>query len=84
MVEKVKELTVYGATWCPDAKRTRKFLDTNNINYTWFDVDQDPKNKEFVIKTNGRFVIPTVIFEDGTILTEPSDEELAQKLKSSK
>lgn len=81
MADKEKELIVYGATWCPDAKRTRKFLDSNNIDYTWFDVDEDPTNKEFVIKTNGRFVIPTVIFGDGTVMTEPSDEELGSKLK---
>ncbi|MDD3474108.1 MAG: glutaredoxin domain-containing protein [Syntrophaceae bacterium] len=80
MANNEKELVVYGAKWCPDAKRTRKFLDTHAIRYVWFDVDEKPENKEFVIKTNGRFVIPTLIFDDGTVMTEPSDEDLASKL----
>ncbi len=80
MSDKYGKLVVYGAKWCPDAKRTRSFLDSNAIDYTWFDVDEDPANKEFVIKTNGRFVIPTLIFEDGTVMTEPSDEDLGAKL----
>lgn len=80
MTERGKGLIVYGARWCPDAKRTRSFLDSNKIDYTWFDVDEDPANKEFVIKTNGRFVIPTLLFEDGTVMTEPSDADLGAKL----
>ncbi len=80
MVDNSEKLIVYGAKWCPDARRSRNFLDSNNIEYVWFDVDEDPSNKEFVIRTNGRFVIPTLIFSDGTVLTEPTDKELADKL----
>ena len=76
-----KKLVVYGATWCPDARRSRKFLDDKGIAYEWIDIDQDPAGKDYV-KTvnNGKVIIPTILFEDGSTIVEPSNEELAEKL----
>jgi mycoredoxin len=76
-------ILVYGAMWCPDTVRSRKFLDENGIAYQWFDIDHNQEAKEFVRKTNnGHVVVPTIIFPDGTILKEPSDEELGEKVRS--
>ncbi len=76
-----KKLVVYGATWCPDARRSRKFLDDKGIAYQWIDIDADPAAKDYVKKVNnGSVIIPTILFEDGSTLVEPSNEELAQKL----
>ncbi|MGC9030019.1 MAG: glutaredoxin domain-containing protein [Desulfomonilaceae bacterium] len=76
-----KKLMVYGATWCPDARRSRKFLDDKGIAYRWIDIDEDPSAKDYVKKVNkGKVIIPTILFEDGSTLVEPSNEELAKKL----
>ncbi len=76
-----KKLVMYGATWCPDARRSRKFLDEKGIAYEWIDIDEDPAAKDYVKKVNnGTVIIPTILFEDGSTLVEPSNEELAQKL----
>jgi glutaredoxin-like protein len=76
-----KKLVVYGATWCPDARRSRKFLDDKGIAYEWIDIDQDPAGKDYVKKVNnGKVIIPTILFEDGSTIVEPSNEELAEKL----
>lgn len=73
-------ITVYGADWCGDCRRAKKFFNEHNIEYTWFDTDASPEAEEFVKqKNNGKRVIPTIIFPDGSILVEPSNEELAQK-----
>ena len=74
-------ITIYGADWCPDCRRSKKFLEAQNIPYNWVDTDQDKAAEAFVKEKNdGKRVIPTIIFEDGSFLAEPSDEELAKKL----
>lgn len=75
-----ENILVYGATWCPDAKRARQFFDSHGIPYTWIDIDQDPEAKAYVNKVNGgKVVIPTIVFKDGSMLIEPSDQELSAK-----
>ena len=74
-------ITVYGADWCPDCRRSKKFLLDNSIPFTWMDTDADKEAEEFVKqKNNGKRIIPTIIFEDGSFLVEPSNEALAEKL----
>jgi glutaredoxin len=76
-------LKVYGATWCPDAMRARRFLDDHQVPYQWLDIGEDAAAKTFVRQTNGgSIVLPTIIFPDGAILVEPTDEQLAEKVES--
>jgi thioredoxin reductase (NADPH) len=75
------ELTVYGAPWCGDCKRSKKFLGEQRVHYNWVDVDQDPQGLAVVEKhNNGKHIIPTIVFADGSVLIEPSNAELAAKL----
>jgi mycoredoxin len=81
MADEKVELRVYGASWCPDARRSRRLLDHYRIPYTWLDIDADSDAKEFVRRTNGgSVVIPTIVFPDGSILVEPPDQALSEKL----
>ncbi len=74
-------ITVYGAPWCPDCRRSKAFLNAHAIDFEWVDIDQDPAGLAAVerLQGGGR-TIPTIVFDDGTHLLEPSDEELARKL----
>jgi thioredoxin reductase (NADPH) len=75
------EITVYGANWCSDCKRAKKFLGEQRVHYHWVDVEQDAEGLAFVEKANnGKRIIPTIVFEDGGMLIEPSNAELAAKL----
>lgn len=77
-------ITVYGADWCGDCRRTKQFLKDQQISYTWVDTDENKEAKEFVkAKNNGKRIIPTIIFEDGSHLAEPSNAQLAEKLNIS-
>lgn len=79
MVE--SKVTVYGAYWCPDCRRAKKFLGEQFIPYKWIDIEQDKAAEEYVLKrNNGKRIIPTIVFEDDTFLVEPSNAELAKKL----
>ena len=74
-------ITVYGAYWCPDCRRSKQFLGEHQIPYHWVDIEEDPKGEAYVIKkNNGKRIIPTIEFKDGSILVEPSNAELAAKL----
>jgi thioredoxin reductase (NADPH) len=74
-------IEVYGAPWCPDCKRTKKFLAEQRVEYDWFDLETDPEKLKYVEELqNGGRTIPTVVFEDGSVLLEPSNDELAAKL----
>jgi mycoredoxin len=76
--EKIK---LYGTSWCGDSKRTRLFFDTNHIEYEWIDIEKDPEAGKFVEETNhGYRSVPTILFPDGSTLTEPSTYELSKKL----
>ena len=75
------EITIYGAYWCPDCQRAKKFLGEQFIPYNWVDIEQDKQSEEFVVQTNqGKRIIPTIVFKDGSFLVEPSNAELARKL----
>jgi thioredoxin reductase (NADPH) len=75
------KLTVYGASWCSDCKRAKKFLGEQRVHYDWVDIEQDAAAQEVVERlNNGKRIIPTIIFADGSMLVEPSNEQLAEKL----
>jgi thioredoxin reductase (NADPH) len=75
------EITVFGAHWCPDCQRTKKFLGEQRIAYEWVDIEAHPEGERQVLEKNGgKRIIPTIVFPDGSILVEPSNAELARKL----
>ena len=74
-------IKVYGAPWCPDCQRAKKFLGEQKVTYDWIDIEGDEEGRRIVQeKNNGKQIIPTIFFEDGSILVEPTNAELAQKL----
>jgi mycoredoxin len=76
-------ITMYGAEWCGDCRRSKKFLETNNVEYNYINVEEDLSAADKVKEiNNGMQSIPVILFEDGTHLTEPSDTDLRVKLQS--
>jgi thioredoxin reductase (NADPH) len=74
-------ITVYGAPWCPDCRRSKQFLGERRIQYRWVDIEQDPQAMAYVEEVNqGNRTVPTIIFPDGDILVEPTNAQLADKL----
>ena len=81
----MSEITMYGAEWCGDCRRSKMFLDGTNVAYNYVDVEADASASDKVIEINGGMrSIPVIIFSDGTHLTEPSDAALKEKLESLK
>jgi mycoredoxin len=77
-----RPILMYGATWCRDCRRVKQFFDTRGIDYHWIDLEKVPQAVEVVLKhNNGMQSIPTILFPDGTVLVEPSNQELAVKVE---
>ena len=76
------KITVYGAPWCPDCARSKQFFGERRVLYSWVYIGQDEAGRQYVQDANdGKQIIPTIVFfEDGSILVEPSNAELASKL----
>jgi mycoredoxin len=79
------KIQMYGTSWCPDCSRARQVFQQHKIPYTWHDIDKDKKACAYVEKVNnGLQSVPTIVFPDGSILVEPSDTALEQKMKETK
>ncbi len=78
-------ITMYSADWCGDCRRSKRLMDSLDVEYTIIDVEADPSASDKVIEINGgQRSIPVIVFPDGTHLTEPSDNDLKAKLEALK
>jgi glutaredoxin-like protein len=75
-------IVVYGTNWCWDCTRARKLLKRLQVEYEWINIDKDQLGEQFVLETNdGMRSVPTIVFPDGSIMVEPSSQQLEDKLK---
>ncbi len=75
------DIRVYGTHWCPDCRRSKQFLGEHQIPYEWIDIEENAAAERWVMEKNqGKRIVPTIMFADGSILTEPTNAQLAEKL----
>lgn len=75
------KIVMYSTNWCSDCHRAKYLLDEYGITYENIDVEQSEDGMAFVKEVNGgRRVVPTILFPDGSILVEPSNKVLADKV----
>ena len=75
----------YTTDWCGDCVRSKALLKKFDLDFNEINVDLDENANEYIktLQINQRR-IPTIVFEDGSFLVEPSDVELENKLKELK
>jgi mycoredoxin len=74
-------VVMYSTPWCGYCKRLAAQMTRAGVPYTVIDIEQDPKSAEFVMSVNGgNQTVPTVVFPDGSALTNPSLAEVQQRL----
>lgn len=75
-------ITVYGTQTCPDTRRSRALLDALHLEYNFYDTDRDPAMaRTAAALQNGGTKVPVVDLHNGSVLIEPSDEELSEALQ---
>ncbi len=75
-----KPPTVYTSSYCMHSRSVVKFLKKNDIEAEIINIDGDPQAREHLMALNhGYASVPTLLFADGSQLTEPSSKELYAK-----
>ncbi|HZC06921.1 MAG TPA: glutaredoxin domain-containing protein [Ktedonobacterales bacterium] len=75
------EIKFYSTSWCGDCRRSRKVFQALGVSFSDIDIEEHPEAAEIVRQVNhGAQSVPTIIFPDGTVLVEPSNAVLEQKL----
>ncbi len=78
-----EKIIVYGTAWCGDCHMATRFLDQHQVPYQWIDISEDGEARRYVERVNnGNRSVPTILFQDGSLLVEPSARELVSKLDS--
>jgi len=75
-------LTMYTTQWCAFCRRLKSQLARNGVEITEVDIEADADAADYVMTVNGGFqTVPTVLFPDGSALTNPSAADVLEHLK---
>lgn len=75
-----KRITIYGAEWCSDCRRSKRLLDQMGVDYDYIDLEADASAADKAQAISGRTNIPVIVFPDDSHVVEPSDGELRDKV----
>ncbi len=74
-------VTMYTTTWCGYCTRLKHGLEREGIAYKEVNIELDDTAAELVMSVNGgNRTVPTLVFPDGTALTNPSVAEVKAQL----
>jgi mycoredoxin len=74
-------MTMYTTTWCGFCARLKAQLDREGISFDEVDIERDDSAAELVMTVNnGNQTVPTVVFANGTALTNPSLAQVKAQL----
>ena len=74
--------TMYTTAWCGYCHRLQGQLDREGINYDVVDIERVPEAASIVeTANNGNQTVPTLVFSDGSAVTNPSLVQVKQKLE---
>ncbi len=74
------KIIIYSTQYCSDCLRAKAFFDANDIPYDRVLLEGNEAASEFVMRMNNGFrSVPTIVFPDGSVLVEPTWQELKEK-----
>ncbi len=74
-------VTMYTTTWCGYCVRLKKLMQREGIHYAEVDIETDVTAADVVMQANGgNRTVPTLVFADGSALTNPSIDEVKSQL----
>jgi mycoredoxin len=77
-------IIVYSTPWCGHCHRLKGQLDGEGIAFIEVDIEQQPEAAELVMQVNdGLQTVPTLLFPDGTALSNPSLAQVRSHLAAS-
>jgi mycoredoxin len=77
----VSTVTMYSTVWCGYCRRLKDQMDREGITFEVVDIEHDAAAAELVMSVNGgNQTVPTLVFPDGSALTNPSIKDVKAKL----
>ena len=77
------QFTMYSTPWCGYCHRLKSQLDRAGIEFDVVDIEQQPEAALVVEQVNnGNQTVPTLVFADGTAMTNPSVSQVKAQLAS--
>jgi mycoredoxin len=74
-------VTMFTTQWCGYCVRLKKLMQREGIEFAEVDIENDPAAAELVMQANGgNRTVPTLLFTDGTALTNPSIDQVKSQL----
>jgi len=74
-------VTMYTTTWCGYCVRLKKLMQMEGITYSEVDIERDEAAADVVMNANGgNRTVPTLVFADGSALTNPSIDQVKAQL----
>ena len=74
-------VTMYTTTWCGYCVRLKKLMQREGIEFAEVDIEADPRAAEVVVAANGgNRTVPTLVFADGSALTNPGIDAVKSQL----
>jgi len=74
-------IKMYTTPWCGYCHRLKGQLDREGIAYDIVDIEREPDAAQVVEQVNnGNQTVPTLVFDDGSALTNPSLAQIKEKL----
>jgi len=75
------QLTMYTTPWCGFCRNLKSQLARAGIEIAEVDIERDAGAARYVMSVNGgNQTVPTVVFPDGTALTNPSAAQVKARL----
>lgn len=83
MADHNAEIVMYTTEWCPACWRAKQVMSAMQVTYQEVDIGRDEHASETVMQINRGFrSVPTIVFPDGSVLTEPPVQTLVEKLQA--
>ncbi|MCV2488662.1 mycoredoxin [Geodermatophilus sp. YIM 151500] len=74
-------VTMYTTTWCGYCVRLKRLMQREGIGFTEVDIEFDANAADLVMRANGgNRTVPTLLFPDGSALTNPSIDQIKSQL----
>ena len=72
---------MYTTSWCGYCQRLKSQLAEHAVTFEEINIEETPGTGEIVEKVNGgNRTVPTLVFSDGTAMTNPSAKQVVEKL----
>jgi len=80
-IPEFKGIKLVGYQFSPQSHTVKDYLASNLIPYRWFDIEKNPEAKQKMeLNKIGLDQLPLIVFEDGSILCQPTIRAIAEKI----